>query len=53
VFDALSTPSRSRERWRSFEAQVVGADGQVRTASADQNPDLFWAIRGGVGSSII
>ena len=31
-------------------AQVVGADGQVRTASADVNPDLFWAIRGGGGN---
>src|SRR5262245_12150173 len=33
-----------------IEGQVVGADGQVRTASADQNPDLFWAIRGGGGN---
>ena len=32
------------------EAQVVGADGQVRTASTDKNPDLFWAIRGGGGN---
>jgi FAD/FMN-containing dehydrogenase len=32
------------------EAQVVGADGEVRTASADSNPDLFWAIRGGGGN---
>lgn len=32
------------------EAQIVGADGQVRTASADENPDLFWAIRGGGGN---
>ena len=31
-------------------AQVVCADGQVRTASADSNPDLFWAIRGGGGN---
>ena len=31
-------------------AQVVGVDGTVRTASADSNPDLFWAIRGGGGN---
>jgi FAD/FMN-containing dehydrogenase len=32
------------------EAQVVCADGQVRTASAEINPDLYWAIRGGGGN---
>jgi len=31
-------------------AEIVCADGQVRTASADENPDLFWAIRGGGGN---
>jgi FAD/FMN-containing dehydrogenase len=31
-------------------AQVVGADGEIRTASADTNPDLYWAIRGGGGN---
>jgi FAD/FMN-containing dehydrogenase len=30
---------------RSIE--IVTADGSVRTASADRNPDLFWAARGG------
>lgn len=33
-----------------LSAQLVCADGQVRTASADSNPDLFWAIRGGGGN---
>ena len=32
------------------EAQVVCADGQVRTASADSHPDLYWAVRGGGGN---
>jgi FAD/FMN-containing dehydrogenase len=33
-----------------LEAQVVCADGRVRMASADTNPDLYWAIRGGGGN---
>ena len=32
------------------EAQVVCADGEVRRASADSHPDLYWAIRGGGGN---
>ena len=32
----------------SFE--IVTADGQVLTVSADQHPDLFWALRGGGGN---
>ncbi len=31
-------------------AEVVTASGQVRIASADENPDLFWAVRGGGGN---
>jgi len=27
-------------------AEIVTADGQIRTASATQNDDLYWAIRG-------
>ena len=29
---------------------VVTADGQLRHASDDENPDLFWAVRGGGGN---
>ena len=31
-------------------ADMVMADGRVVRASADENPDLFWAIRGGGGN---
>lgn len=31
-------------------ATIVTADGQVRRISADSEPDLFWAIRGGGGN---
>ncbi len=33
-----------------LSGQVVTVDGKVLTASADQNDDLFWALRGGGGS---
>ena len=33
-----------------LSADIVTADGQVRKASKDSNPDLFWAIRGGGGN---
>ena len=33
-----------------LEADVVLASGELVTASADTNPDLFWAIRGGGGN---
>jgi FAD/FMN-containing dehydrogenase len=31
-------------------AEVVTADGEVVLATADENPDLFWALRGGGGN---
>lgn len=34
-----------------LEAEVVTADGQVRTVNACQDPDLFWALKGGGGGS--
>jgi FAD/FMN-containing dehydrogenase len=30
--------------------EVVTADGQLRHASASENPDLFWGVRGGSGN---
>jgi FAD binding domain/Berberine and berberine like len=33
-----------------LSAEIVTADGEVRKASATENQDLFWAIRGGGGN---
>jgi FAD/FMN-containing dehydrogenase len=33
-----------------LSAEMVLADGSLVTASADEHPDLFWAIRGGGGN---
>ena len=33
---------------RAFE--IVTADGKVLQVNAQQNPDLFWALRGGGGN---
>jgi FAD/FMN-containing dehydrogenase len=34
-----------------LEAEVVTADGKIRLANACTNPDLFWALKGGGGST--
>jgi hypothetical protein len=34
-----------------LEAKVVTADGVLRTCSATENSDLFWALRGGGGGN--
>ena len=31
-------------------AEIVTADGNIRTVDADNHPELFWAIRGGGGN---
>ena len=33
-----------------LSAEVVTADGRLLVASADRNPDLFWALKGGGGN---
>src|SRR5436190_11379288 len=33
-----------------LSVDLVTADGQLRTASAEENADLFWAVRGGGGN---
>jgi FAD/FMN-containing dehydrogenase len=33
-----------------LSAEVVTADGQLVVASAERNPDLFWALKGGGGN---
>ena len=34
-----------------LEAELVTADGRVRTANACSHPDLFWALKGGGGGT--
>jgi FAD/FMN-containing dehydrogenase len=33
-----------------LSVDIVTADGRLRTASAEENADLFWAVRGGGGN---
>ncbi|HXQ12656.1 MAG TPA: FAD-binding oxidoreductase [Caulobacteraceae bacterium] len=34
-----------------IEAEVVTADGQIRTVNAARDPDLYWALKGGGGGN--
>ncbi|MEO1241026.1 MAG: FAD-dependent oxidoreductase [Pseudomonadota bacterium] len=34
-----------------LEAEIITADGRIRTVNAYQDPDLFWAIKGGGGGA--
>jgi len=34
-----------------IEAEVVTADGRIRTVNAKRDPDLFWALKGGGGGN--
>jgi FAD/FMN-containing dehydrogenase len=34
-----------------LEAEVVTADGKIRTVNASQDPDLLWALKGGGGGT--
>jgi FAD binding domain/Berberine and berberine like len=36
------------DRVRSLD--IVTADGELRTATSDRHPDLFWGVRGGKGN---
>ncbi len=34
-----------------LEAEIVTADGEIRTVNAAREPDLFWALKGGGGGT--
>src|SRR6185437_4253820 len=34
-----------------LQAEVVTADGHIRTVNANHDPDLFWALKGGGGGT--
>lgn len=34
-----------------LEAEIVTADGKIRTVNAGRDPDLFWALKGGGGGT--
>lgn len=42
------THGAASDRVRAFE--VVTGDGELRRVTAEQQPDLFWALRGGKGA---
>ncbi|KAJ7304827.1 FAD-binding domain-containing protein [Mycena albidolilacea] len=48
---SVLTPSFGLGVDRVLEIKIVTPDGQLRTANACQNADLFWALRGGGGGT--
>jgi len=44
------TPKAGLSADNLIAAEVVTADGRILRASADENADLFWALRGGGGN---
>jgi hypothetical protein len=52
----VSSRSSSKRLWgigadHALGFEIVTADGQFVTANKDENPDLFWALRGGGGGT--
>jgi FAD/FMN-containing dehydrogenase len=49
---ALDSPYAGMGCDRVAQVQIVLADGQIKTASENENQELFWAVRGGGGGNL-